>query len=91
MLVLYERLTFQPACVFGGLNKGLKLCVCVILSRARAFAVGFSFREWHHRHQSYQHESDNDHSHVGQDYLLREDGPHAPLCNGSTGDSSESD
>ena len=28
MLVLYGRLTFQPACVFRGLNKGLKLCVC---------------------------------------------------------------
>ena len=28
MLVLYGRLTFQPACVFRGLNKGLN-CVCV--------------------------------------------------------------
>ena len=27
MLVLYGRLTFQPACVFRGLNKGLN-CVC---------------------------------------------------------------
>ena len=27
MLVLYERLTLQPACVFRGLNKGLKLVV----------------------------------------------------------------
>ena len=30
MLVLYGRLTFQPACVFRGLNKGLN-CVCVCL------------------------------------------------------------
>ena len=29
MLVLYGRLTFQPACVFRGLNKGLKI-VCVL-------------------------------------------------------------
>ena len=27
MLVLYGRLTFQPVCVFHGLNKGLN-CVC---------------------------------------------------------------
>ena len=32
MLVLYGRLTFQPACVFRGLNKGLN-CVCVIVLR----------------------------------------------------------
>ena len=30
MLVLYGRLTFQPACVFRGLNKGLN-CVCVVV------------------------------------------------------------
>ena len=30
MLVLYGRLTFQPACVFRGLNKGLKLCVTYV-------------------------------------------------------------
>ena len=33
MLVLYGRLTFQPACVFRGLNKGLS-CVCVRLEAA---------------------------------------------------------
>ena len=33
MLVLYGRLTFQPACVFRGLNKGLN-CVCASESRA---------------------------------------------------------
>ena len=31
MLVLYGRLTFQPACVFRGLNKGLS-CVCAMES-----------------------------------------------------------
>ena len=35
MLVLYGRLTFQPACVFRGLNKGLN-CVCVCVFRARS-------------------------------------------------------
>ena len=35
MLVLYGRLTFQPACVFRGLNKGLN-CVCVRRARRTA-------------------------------------------------------
>ena len=35
MLVLYGRLTFQPACVFRGLNKGLN-CVCVVPRRYQA-------------------------------------------------------
>ena len=40
MLVLYGRLTFQPACVFRGLNKGLN-CVCVF--RAGSAGCGSVF------------------------------------------------
>ena len=38
MLVLYGRLTFQPACVFRGLNKGLN-CVCHLTHVAHHYRI----------------------------------------------------
>ena len=39
---MYGRLTFQPACVFRGLNKGLN-CVCFGVNSA--WAVGATLRD----------------------------------------------
>ena len=39
MLVLYGRLTFQPACVFRGLNKGLNCVVFCAGSRERVCTI----------------------------------------------------
>ena len=46
MLVLYGRLTFQPACVFRGLNKGLT-CMYVCMLRLACLSQAKPSVDWH--------------------------------------------